>query len=138
MRCRTCGHDLRAVTSARCPECGTFFDPNHSRTYLTEPVSGRRALWQSLGVLGCAMYVVGTFELRQAGVSPMWLVVVLSIVGAACMVTGASLALRILTLAGRVLRGRLPWHVHPACSVAATAIAAESVLLVVGYLWWFR
>src|SRR5437660_10460211 len=25
--CQTCGYNLRGLTSNRCPECGTFFDP---------------------------------------------------------------------------------------------------------------
>ena len=65
MRCRSCGHDLKVVTSNRCPECGTFFDPNHPRTFLTEPVSGLVALKVASMGLGFVILTIGANEIMQ-------------------------------------------------------------------------
>lgn len=137
MHCRKCGYDLQGVDSECCPECGTPYDQFFSESYVSKPVSGRRVLWRSLAVFGCAVYIVAAQELIAIDM-PTWLKVIVALLGMACMIVGASLAIEVLTHGGRALRGRLPWHVHRGCTLAATAIAAGSVLLVVGYLWRFR
>ncbi len=136
MYCRKCGHDLHGGVGDCCPECGTEFDRHYTGSFVSEPVSGRPLLWRSLIVLGCAVYVVVMFELIEQDMLPTWLNTVASLVGAACMVTGATLTIGVLTNSSRALRGPLPLHVHRRCTWAAMAIAAGSVLLVVGYLRW--
>ncbi len=138
MHCRECGYDLQGGVGDCCPECGTEFDRHYTGSFVSEPVSGRPLLWRSLIVLICAMYVVVVFELIERDMLPTWLIAVASILGAACMVTGATLTIGVLNHCGRALRGRLPLHVHRGCTWAATVIAAGSVLLVVGYLRWSR
>ncbi len=135
VHCRKCGHDLQGVTSDVCSECGTQFDRFFSESYVTEPVSGRPALRRSLVVLGCAVYVVAWSELLEIDL-PRWLLAVLSILAAVCMVTGVALAIGVLQHGSRALRGKLPLHVHRGCTWAATAIAAGSVLLVLALMWW--
>jgi len=133
VHCRKCGHDLQGGVGDCCPECGTEFDRHYTDSYVSEPVSGRPALRRSLVVLGCAVYVVAWSELRDIDL-PRWLLAVLSIFAAVCMVTGVVLAIGVLQHGGRALRGKLPLHGHRGCTWAATIIAAGSVLLVVGYL----
>ena len=39
-KCIECGYLLRGLVVARCPECGTGFDPGDATTYVTQPVLG--------------------------------------------------------------------------------------------------
>lgn len=133
MHCRKCGHDLQGGVGDCCPVCGTEFDRHYTDSYVSKPVSGRRVLWRSLAVFGCAVYVVAVQELIEIDM-PTVLNVIVALVGAACMIVGASLAIEVLTHGTRALRGKMPLHVHRGCTWAATIIAAGSVLLVVGYL----
>jgi len=137
VHCRKCGYDLQGVDSDCCPECGTPYDRFFSESYVSKPVSGRPALRHSLVVLGCAVYVVVWSEVIELD-PPLWLHAAMSILAAVCIVTGSVLAIGVLQHGVRAARGRLPLHVHPGCTWAATVIAAGSVLLVVGYLWLIR
>lgn len=132
MRCRRCGQDLKEVTSNRCPECGTFFDPNHSRTFLTEPVSGLVALKIASMALGFVLLTIGANEIMQV-LPPRWPKVLVAVFGGATTITAAVLMLATLSHGVRSMLGRFPWQVHHRCTVAAVVIAAASLMLFIAY-----
>ena len=139
IRCRQCGYDLTEAATARCPECGTFYDPGHPRTFLTKPASGLRALLLSLAALvlsGFPIAVAWLIDLQQsanagspkfdAG-SNILLLVVLALPGPVMIVGGVALAFHVAVRSARALLGKPPWRVHTTLFVVALAISAGEV-----------
>ena len=52
-QCRECRYPLRGLTTPRCPECGTTFDPKDDETY-HDPVKGPLE-WQPAAALACLL-----------------------------------------------------------------------------------
>ncbi len=48
--CEVCGYSLRSLTTNRCPECGTIFDPDHVDTLIEGPGPPTTTIAQALAV----------------------------------------------------------------------------------------
>ena len=134
MRCRSCGHDLKAVTSNRCSECGTFFDPCHPRTYLTEPASGLRPLKQAIAAFVLILMAVGSHEFILSKPPIEWWVVAIASLQLIGMLGGLGFLSVAIRDSGRALLGKEPWQIHAGYNLIALAIAAVTVVLFVGYV----
>lgn len=114
MRCKSCGYDLRGLTAPRCPECHQQYDPGRPITYLSEPVSGRKAC--ALAAIGAILPVVPPLLvwLQELGmmINLRRIPDVFWLFGPLLMISGVTVSFYVLSLCVRAFLGKLRWTTH--------------------------